>query len=565
MGAGGDARSSLAARAGAAAGLVRSGAAIPAATPRLRFARIDQALGALDELIAEARAAEDRGLLVQLRSDRALALRYRERWHDALVQIAELRGENATIRPYLREAEADCLLALRRPGEARAIYSELAVADPANRNARIGRFYAEVETEDFDSAFATADTLGDPVLGAQARWFAGLEAQAWERISPLKEKPEVPAYVLSAAAGIEASRGWPRRAHADLAAAAGLAPDDIGIDVALAESHLRRRDLPAARAAEARLAAEFPQQAGVARLTAELHAFDSPAWQFDVRGRRESGGAAAAPGPGVEATGRVYSSPMRDAFRVFAGAGYAAASPPEGDALHTRAGAGLEWRGADAAVEASLWSNHGDVSRAGAAASASWSPGDLWTFSADYERYAWETPLRAVLHGITADGGGIAAAIAWNESRAAALGCRAHDFSDGNRRRHCRFAWAERVIDEPAWSLTLRPAVYGSRNSLGAAAPYFNPSSDLELSLAADLQHRLWRRYEESFGHRVIARAGRYRQAGFADGWIGGVTYEQAWQGKKAELRWGIDVGRARYDGANESYAILFLSGWGRF
>jgi len=206
MGAGGDARSSLAARAGAAAGLVRSGAAIPAATPRLRFARIDQALGALDELIAEARAAEDRGLLVQLRSDRALALRYRERWHDALVQIAELRGENATIRPYLREAEADCLLALRRPGEARAIYSELAVADPANRNARIGRFYAEVETEDFDSAFATADTLGDPVLGAQARWFAGLEAQAWERISPLKEKPEVPAYVLSAAAGIEASR-----------------------------------------------------------------------------------------------------------------------------------------------------------------------------------------------------------------------------------------------------------------------------------------------------------------------------------------------------------------------
>ena len=171
-----------------------------------------------------------------------------------------------------------------------------------------------------------------------------------------------------------------------------------------------------------------------------------------------------------------------------------------------------------------------------------------------------------MLHGITADGGGVGVGLSWSESRAAWIGYRDHDFSDGNHRRQARFAWAERVVEKPTWTLALRPEVYASRNSLGAAAPYFNPSRDLALSLAVDAQQLLWRRYEESFRHRVVARAGLYRQQGFADGFIGGVTYEQSWQpGRRLELRWGVDVGRARYDGANENVAILFLAASGRF
>jgi len=43
------------------------------------------------------------------------------------------------------------------------------------------------------------------------------------------------------------------------------------------------------------------------------------------------------------------------------------------------------------------------------------------------------------------------------------------------------------------------------------------------------------------------------------------VGYEQAWQRARFELRWGLDLGRARYDGANERYVIVFLTGSGRF
>ena len=71
------------------------------------------------------------------------------------------------------------------------------------------------------------------------------------------------------------------------------------------------------------------------------------------------------------------------------------------------------------------------------------------------------------------------------------------------------------------------------------------------LSFALDWQGLLWRCYEDSFRHRITARVGGYRQEGFADGTVGGLAYEQAWQlGARLELRWGVELGRARYDGA---------------
>jgi biofilm PGA synthesis protein PgaA len=482
-----------------------------------------------------------------------------------LQAVERMREARMPVRGYVRQVEADALLALRSPQEARAIYAELVAADAANRNALIGRFYAEVECEDFSAAFRTADEVGDPVLSALARNYAGLDAQAWRRIGPVLGEPPVSAYARSAAGSIEAARGWTRRAHDDFLLASSAAPDDIGVSAGLAESFLRRRDLPNARAIHQRLSTDFPGNLRVERLARDLRDFDSASFDVVARARQSSGDAPAAPGPGIEVTGRVHSAPIDDNLRLFAGVGYAKARPPEGDAIRQRAGVGGEWRGADATIEASAWANGGDVSRAGMAGAASWSPNDLWALTADYETCSWETPLRATLHGITADGGGVGIGWAAHESRSAWLGLRAHRFSDGNERRQFRLAWAERVAQTPSWSLTLRPELYGSENTL-RDAPYFNPSRDMALSVAVDWQGLLWRRYEASWRHRVIARVGRYRQDGFADGMVGGFAYEQSWQpGTRLELRWGVEIGRARYDGADENVAIAFISVSGRF
>ena len=98
--------------------MVRWGAQIRSRDPALRFAGTDAALARLDELISEALAAQpqDAGLVTRLRRDRLVALRDRERWKDAIAQADELRRSGDRLPAYVREAEADALLAVRRPG-----------------------------------------------------------------------------------------------------------------------------------------------------------------------------------------------------------------------------------------------------------------------------------------------------------------------------------------------------------------------------------------------------------------------------------------------------------------
>jgi biofilm PGA synthesis protein PgaA len=98
-------------------------------------------------------------LIFRLRRDRVVALRERELWAEAVAETQELRAEGDEIPPYVREAEADSLLALRRPGEARDGYEEVLRAEPENRQAHIGRFFALVEEENFHAAFSEIDAL----------------------------------------------------------------------------------------------------------------------------------------------------------------------------------------------------------------------------------------------------------------------------------------------------------------------------------------------------------------------------------------------------------------------
>ena len=122
----------MAVQASQAGELVRWGHDVTPPDPRRRFEGTDKALARLDQLLAQARASRkpDHGLIIRLRRDRVLALRNRERWTEAVREAEALRAEGDTIPPYVREAEADALLALRRPEEARRGYEEVLRADP---------------------------------------------------------------------------------------------------------------------------------------------------------------------------------------------------------------------------------------------------------------------------------------------------------------------------------------------------------------------------------------------------------------------------------------------------
>ena len=564
---------------------VRWATQIDPETPVRRFERADAALAEIDRLLAEAQASpgSDAALTTSLRRDRVVALRQRERWADTVDAASALRAERGALPAFVRQAEADALLALRRPEQARAAYNDVLAADPANREAAVGRFFAEVELEDFAAAFATVDALAarepesltlplDPmprpnpewldarILAANARSYADMQASAWQRITPLADGAPALGYLRSSQSAIAAGRGWPRRADEEIHIAASLAPDDRGIQIGLADSAMRRQRWPEARERVAALVADFPDDRAVQRAGRDLATHDLAELQSGVVLRHESGDAQASPGSGVDAYLRVYSAPIGERWRAVAVAERLTASPPEGEAVRNRFGAGAQYRGPDTQLEATAWSNTGTLQKGGVSVSGSWAPDDQVWLGAEAQAFAADTPLRALLYGITANAVGISGSYRWHESRSVAVAFRTLDFSDGNRRRSLLLGGTERVVAEPRLKVDLRPALYTSTNSL-AGAPYFNPSRDRSLSLGVEADHLTWRRYERSFNQRLVVTVGNYWQQGYGSGAVGGLRYEHVWRNDPlTELRYGVELARSRYDGVAERNGIVFAT-----
>lgn len=584
-----------------AASMVRWGTQVKPRDPAQRFKTTDAALKLLDSLLVEARhkANPEPNLILRLQRDRVVALRDRERWTEVLVAIHELRKTSEPLPAYVLHAEADSLLALRRPHEARLAYQETLTtyaksfpsgilpqgpnADPAFRKAREGRFYAEVEDEDFTAAFATADALaseGKPALyvgkdsipqpnmdwldgkivAAQARSYADMHADAWERLEPLAAGAPALAYLRSAQSAIAAERGWPRRAEEEIEIASSLAPDDFGVKLGLANSDLRRRHWERAAERIDELAAIYPNDSQLKLAQTNLGIYRAPEFLLDIGATQESGNAQNRPGNEVDLSERLYSSPLAQRWRVLETASRSTSHPEEGEVERNRFGIGAEGRWPDFKLEAIAWQNTGTLSEPGASLDLQWEPNDQWTLTCDVERFASDTPMRALFYGIRADAIGSSVTYAWNESRVASIGLRVLDFTDGNQRLQGTVDFSAKVVDRPHFDLTLKPSLYSSVNS-SEDTPYFNPRHDLSSTLAIDAEHLIWRAYESSFGQRLVFTVGSYWQSDFGSAPIGSVRYEQNYRfNAGTELIYGVQLSRNVYDGEGENSLGIFLS-----
>jgi biofilm PGA synthesis protein PgaA len=566
-------------RVGQAGELVRWGSTVVPRDPRLRFQGTDAALKRLDALLREARSSRnpDPGLIVRLRRDRVVALRQRERWAEAVAEVQNLRADGDRIPAYVREAEADSLLALRHPREARQGYEEVLRADPGNRNAHIGRFYALVEEEDFCAAFAEIDALAaseapglrqpkqqitspnpdwldSQVIAAEARYFADMQGAAWKRLFPLAQGAPANAEVRRVLGQVAYGRDLPRLSDEEIHIAASLAPDDKGVQLALAESALHRSRWNEARERIEELTTLFPDDLGVERAQRDLAAYDS--WQLlsEFRYHYESGtpkqeAGGESPGKELDFTARLYSPPIAERWRLVGGYEYHLSEVTEGIATRFRQGAGLEWRLPDFTLEGIFWYNEGSLKRPGGSIAATWAPTDHLTFRGQGEIFAADTPLRAVINGVTADLLGGSIEYTWDDSRSLALGAQWYDFSDANQREAVTLTFAQKIVNIPHFNLTLRPELYTSHNDTNNV-PYYSPLRDFSGSVALDAEHLLWRDYERSFGHRLVVTAGSYWQKDFGLGFIGSILYEQFYAHNPwAEVRYGVQLNRNIYDG----------------
>ncbi len=281
------------------------------------------------------------------------------------------------IPAYVRQAEADALLALRRPGEARAAYEDVLAAEPRSRSARVGLFFALLEDEHVSDALALADAMaaeGGPktwrgvspvpaanwdwldaqALAATARYYVGEYREAWRRLQPLVEGAPALSFLRSAKAQIAIARGWPRLADEETHIAAGLTSPDRSTEIALAEAALARKRYDEARQRTSSLVSLFPGEQAVERLRRSVRAHDAPELRLDSQSRTEHGNAPDSPGSGYDVRSALLAPPIAERWRLKAAYDFSQASPVEGVIRRTRYGAGVETDWPDASLDATV-------------------------------------------------------------------------------------------------------------------------------------------------------------------------------------------------------------------
>jgi biofilm PGA synthesis protein PgaA len=570
----GDTRPIQAQQAGA---MVRWGEQVRSEDPARRFEGTDAALARIEALLASL-PADDKALRRQLRLDRLVALRDRQRMKEAVEEGDALRADGP-LPAFAEQAYGDALLNVRRPEDARDAYARILAQSPKDVQARYGAFYAAVDLDDFTAAYATIDSLvadepiwrryrNDPsphenperayaeTTAAQARYYGNQLGEAWDRLVRLSDNAPANPNTRLALYQVANGRGWPRRAEEEAQIGASLAPRDLGSRIALIEVAINAYRFTEAQRMLDDLLAIYPGDQAVRRLARDLDAKRRFVLDVRVQPSNSDGGGANAAGQAIMSEARLYSPPIADNWRVFALSDYSNANPPEGFVQRGRVGGGIEYRMAWPWLTATVYptASWGTLNKAGGGATLDWWVTDQIQLSASGELFTIDTPLRALLFGITANEYAAKATYRWHESRSVAATFAYLPFTDGNQRVTGGLTYKERLINIPGFDLTGRAEAYGSSNTLGGLTPYYNPSQDLSLTGGLLAEHVLWRRYDNSLVQALAVDAGLYAEQGFTSNWIGTLNYEHRWRfDPLTEFRYGVMIMRRVYDGSVEN------------
>lgn len=557
-----------------AASLTRWGAEVR--EPARPFDITDRALASADALLARlaADSASDPALVRRVRLDRMVALRDRRRMAEVVAEADDLRRGGA-LPLYVLQAEADARLALRQPEAALRLYEELLSAEPDNLEAAYGRVFALVETESLTEAIAAADAIaasrprftsfGDgpattpdvevlyaTLLSGQVRLWSNFEDEGHARLLELARGAPANASLRAAMAGAHAARGFPRAAEAEAEIAVSLDPEGMEPQITLANMALVRRRYPEARARIAQLAKRDPEDQRVVLLAREARA--ATGWQLEadfVRSVGEGGGVNRQ-GDGYALTTRIVTPLLGPMLRLYAGLDDSEATVQEGVSDRTRLSGGVMLEGVDVIARGEVSTSFGTLEKAGFGASVDWSIDDHWSVSAEAERFSRQTPLRALLAGITTDSAALAARYRANERMEVSLRGGWYGYTDGNDAFWVNAAAARRLATTPHFDLTGRAELAVTGNS-DPGGPYFAPERDFAATLGLTAQHVSWRRYQRSFVQAFDADAGLYKQRGFAETWIANARYEHRWRVDPwRELVYGVGISRRVYDGEPE-------------
>ncbi|MBO0492968.1 poly-beta-1,6 N-acetyl-D-glucosamine export porin PgaA [Pseudomonas sp. Marseille-Q1929] len=529
-----------------------------------RYVIADRALQDYDKLLArwtpDPTAKDD---VVVWRIDRLGALKARARTAEVIREYETLQAEGVKLPTYAVRWVAASYLDQRLPEKAAPLYRQAITAPDADVGDRVedstALFYALLENDQVDEARTVAKNLADsqkprvelkglPIgnpndewmdaqqLAAQAGTYGADLPSSEKSLEELVGKAPGSIGLRLAQAEMYRARDWPRRAERSLKETEAQSPRDIGLEMSQGFTALDLQEWRQLDILTDDVVARNPDNRQVQRLQrlrdvhdmAELRVEAYTGKSFGGGNNGDAGAVSGSRDWGIES--RIYTPPIDEDWRLFAGAGYATADFEEGTGHHRWQVVGVERRTRDMTIEAEV-SNHsyGDGSKQGAAVSIARDINDNWQYGGSLGYLLSTTPLRALNEGITANGG--SGFIRWraNESREWKLTLSPSHFSDGNDRFEALLSGREGLYSSPKVQVDLGLEVGASRNSKEDTI-YFNPKSDFTVLPVININHVLYHRYETQWSQQFQVGAGTYSQQDYSTGGIGLVGYGQRYR-----------------------------------
>ena len=572
----------------AAAAAMRAGDQ-PGSNEAEKNAQLDRAIAQLDRQIAKLsnEGPASRPELLASRFDRVALMGDRGRVNDIIAEYQALLSERVDIPAYVLKVVADAYETRRDPQTARRLYEEALAGAPNDFQTRIGLFYAEIESEDFDAAFNTIDRLAadqsqfvemaggaTPVLNpawlrarlaaAMARYYAGDAAEAEKRVRSMIALAPENASLRQALGSILSGSGKPRAADAQFAAAQRLSPNDVDIATARADIAITLGDRAGGAAALDGVRLRAPSNRSVERLGDRLGVLGRPEAILRFNGTFQ-GANVPVGGDNFSLDAQFFSAPIDNAYRLYVSYGFASAKLPEGNIVNHHAGLGLEYTARDFGASVEVTQDSAPRWLTGARVSLAGTPFDAWRISGFAQLYSSDTPLRAIKNGITANSWGARLSYSPSDGQSYNLLTEMVIFSDANVRRVVDASSTQRLFTSPHLTLDAIPELYASWNSR-RDAPYYNPLDDLSGSLSVVANHILYRRYSFVYSHNLGVTVGEYWEHGFGGRFAASLSYEQrlrmndVWEGSL-----GVRLRRQPYDGHGEDSVTLFAGTDWRF
>ena len=556
-------------------------------TEKERYVVADRALQDYDKLFArwnsDASAHDD---VLVWRIDRLGALKARARTAEVIREYEALTTEGVQLPTYAVRWVAAAYLDQRQPGKSAPLYrqalsaADADVADHVKDSTAL--FYALLESDQVPEARAVATQLantekprvelkGLPIGNPNDEWMDAqqLAAQAGTygddlnaseaNLEALGSKAPGSIGVRLAQAEMYRARDWPRRAEESLKETENQSPRDIGVEMsqgftALDLQEWRQLDLltddVVARAPENRQVQRLKRLRDVHDM-AEVRVEAYTGKSFGGGNDQEAGAVSGSRDWGIETV--IYTPPIDEDWRLFAGVGYDTADFAEGTGRHRSQRVGVERRTRDLTVEAEV-SNHsyGFGSKQGARVSVALDVNDHWQYGASLGYLLNSTPLRALNADVTANGG--SGFIRWrgNESREWKLAVSPSHFSDGNNRVEALLTGREGVYSSPKVQVELGLEAGASRNSKTETI-YFNPKSDFSVLPTVTVNHVLHQHYETQWSQQFQVGAGTYSQKDYATGGVGLIGYGQRFRWNDVfEAGANLSLVSRPYDGERE-------------